>query len=83
MGATPSRQLYAATVRGDLDGMRAALEAGADVNAREGKRDEPALLAAARKGRVNPLVLLLYSGALDLKDGVSGPARRARVAAEG
>lgn len=70
MGSTPSRQLYYATVNGDLNAMREALEAGADVNARVGKDDEPPLLAAARKGYVRAVTLLLHSGALDLKDSV-------------
>lgn len=70
MGSTPSKRLYDATVSGDLNAMRAALEGGADVNARVGKRDEPPLMAAARKGYIKATQLLLHSGALDLKDSV-------------
>jgi ankyrin repeat protein len=82
MGATPSKRLYSATLSGDIETMRAALDNGADVNARVGKKAEAPLAAAARRGDTAAMQLLLHSGALDLLDAVRGRGvRRSQSAA--
>ena len=69
---TPA-DLVEAARKGDIEGVRAALDAGVDVDAPEGDKvfHENALLTASSKGHVEIIELLLDRGA-DIH--VKGPA---------
>ena len=60
--AGPNVDLIQASLVGDLAGVRSALRAGADVNAR-GPGGDTALILAAINGRANVIPLLLKAGA--------------------
>lgn len=68
MGADYSRQLYFAAERGDVDAMTQCLSKGGLVDWKnEGKRNQTALIAAAKKNHARAVRFLLSHGARDFK----------------
>ncbi|MBA3915900.1 MAG: ankyrin repeat domain-containing protein [Acidobacteriales bacterium] len=62
------RQLYQAAFDGDMDGLKAAMQAGANVNSK-GRGDFSPLIAAARNGHLDVVKYLVEHGAdVDDKD---------------
>jgi hypothetical protein len=62
MESTPGRELLAAARKGDIEAVRRALTAGADLNAR-GEYGDTALNIAAEAGKPDIVELLIQSGA--------------------
>ena len=68
MGADYSRQLYFAAERGDVEAMTQCLSKGGKVDWKnEGKRNQTALIAAAKKNHARAVRFLLSHGARDFK----------------
>ena len=64
-----NRAFLDAVVLRDKDGIRAALEAGADANARDAEHDEAAIALAAKFGDAETIQLLVDKGAhVDARD---------------
>jgi hypothetical protein len=85
MGSSPSKDLYYAARRGDVQGMEKAAAAGGDINARNSdKRQSTPLMAAAKHGHVAAVRWLLARGALDFRaeDGNSAMHEAARFGHE-
>jgi hypothetical protein len=60
---TKTANIWDATIKGDVNGVRQHLAAGADVNAREPKGGSTALLLAALHGHTEVAALLIEKGA--------------------
>jgi len=58
-----SRDLYEAALDNDRDAIAAALQAGGDINVRENKSGQTALMAAALRGKARAVKFLLQRGA--------------------
>lgn len=85
MGSSPSKDLFYAARRGDVEGMEKAAAAGGDINARNSdKRQSTPLIAAAKHGHVSAVRWLLARGALDFRaeDGNSAMHEAARFGHE-
>ena len=64
-----NRAFLNAIVMRNKDGIRAALEAGADVNARDAEHDEAAIVLAAKFGDAEIIQLMIDAGAeVDARD---------------
>ena len=67
--------LFAASAAGDIDGVLAALEAGASVKVRDQSRGYTPLLYAAATGNAEVIELLIEQGAELESVSIIGPAR--------
>jgi|GEM_PF-106961 len=61
--ASPAMGLHEAIVRGDLEALRARIEAGADLNAREPSGGSSPLITAATFGKTEAARMLIEAGA--------------------